>query len=648
MRLAAASVLLGAVSSVSSFSITTTTNMNHSELSSIQARLDNTWVRQLSPETPDNLQRSRKREGLVDLDDNRTKRPVFNGHYVLVRPTGLTDPQLILLSQDMADTLQLTDAELASPDFTNYVSGNLHLGDSWATPYALSIVGTKYSSNCPYGTGDGYGDGRAIAIGEFSGYELQLKGAGRTPFCRGADGRAVLRSSIREFLASEAMHHLGVPTTRALSLVVSTSDTVSRPWYTPGASLAVPTMDDPRLGQYSDDQKRQILTQLRNEKMDPNFMIREPCAITCRVSKSFCRIGHVDLFARRAQKKSMENSRTTNSRYDTSTNEWKELEAMIWHVCYREFRSEAYDPFIGSNDIAGAATALLEQSADRLSTMVTEWVRVGFAQGNFNGDNCLIGGHTMDYGPFGFMEEYFPLFAKWTGSGQHFGFLNQPSAGLANYQVLVESVVPIICAANKDEDGEADVMNEFLNKAKVIFEEKTDQMFRRKLGFDADMEVADTLMETLLPLMQKTRVDWSLFWRQLTYVARDFDYDSSTDYESMLNALISYGNSSPFYEILSPESRDQYLAWIQRWREMLVGQGDVAERMRMANPKYVLREWMMVDAYKKAQEGDTELLHDLYELIKTPYEEGTSIQQDEYYRRASESDLTKAGTAFFS
>jgi serine/tyrosine/threonine adenylyltransferase len=430
--------------------------------------------------------------------------------------------------------------------------------------------------------------------------------------------------------------------------VVSASDTVSRPWYTPGASLKVPTMDDPRLGQYSDDQKRQILTQLRNEKMDPNLMIQEPCAITCRVSKSFCRIGHVDLFARRAEKKSMENSRKTNSRYDTSTNEWKELEAMIWHACYREFRSEAYDPFIGSKDIAGAATALLEQSADRLSTMVTEWVRVGFAQGNFNADNCLIGGHTMDYGPFGFMEEYFPLFAKWTGSGQHFGFLNQPSAGLANYQVLVESVVPVICAATKDEDGEADVMNKFLNKAKVIFEEKTDRIFRRKLGFDTDVEVADILMETLDPLMRQTRVDWTLFWRQLTYVARDFDDYESTDYEAMLNTLVSYGDTSPFYDMLTPESRDQYLAWIQKWREMLAGEGDVAERMRMANPKYVLREWMMVDAYKKAEEGDTELLHDLYELIKAPYEEGTSIQQDEYYRRASESDLTKAGTAFFS
>ena len=112
--------------------------------------------------------------------------------------------------------------------------------ESWATPYALAIMGQRQSSNCPFGTGNGYGDGRAVSVGEIvnektgTRWEMQLKGGGTTPFCRGGDGRAVLRSSIREFLASEAMHALGVSTTRALSLVVSDGgDTVRRPWYNP-------------------------------------------------------------------------------------------------------------------------------------------------------------------------------------------------------------------------------------------------------------------------------------------------------------------------------------------------------------------------------------------------------------------------------
>jgi hypothetical protein len=210
-----------------------------SPLASIQ--LDNSWPRELSPETPENLKKSRDHEHLTSTDENRTRRPVFNGHFVFVKPTGLRNPEKILVSEDVAtNVLGLTKEQIESDDFVQWISGNMILEETWATPYALSIMGTRYTSNCPYGTGNGYGDGRAISIAEFNGHELQLKGAGKTPFHRGADGRAVLRSSIREFLASEAMHYLGVETTRALSLIVSRSDTVQRPWYSDDAVLKIP------------------------------------------------------------------------------------------------------------------------------------------------------------------------------------------------------------------------------------------------------------------------------------------------------------------------------------------------------------------------------------------------------------------------
>jgi uncharacterized protein YdiU (UPF0061 family) len=361
--------------------------------------LQNSWIAQLSPETPENLQKSRQIENLSDLDDNRRRRPVFNGHYVLVKPTGLSDPRLIVASSDVAENLLgLTSEQVQSDEFLQLVSGNGVLGDTWATPYALSIMGTRYTNNCPYGTGNGYGDGRAISIGEWNNYELQLKGAGKTPFARGADGRAVLRSSIREFLASESMWHLGVRTTRGLSLVVSQTDTILRPWYSEGAKLELTSEDDPRLARYSPEERRAILAQLRHEKVDPNVMIEEAAAIACRVCSSFTRVGHFDLLARRVEKSSQENFESTNKRYDTSTREYEELEQLVWHACYREFRDEAYTPFIADKDVASAATVLLERSADRLAEMVSQWIRVGFAQGNFNADNCLIGGHTVsDY-----------------------------------------------------------------------------------------------------------------------------------------------------------------------------------------------------------------------------------------------------------
>ena len=370
------------------------------------------------------------------------------------------------------------------------------------------------------------------SIGEFHGYELQLKGAGQTPFCRGADGRAVLRSSIREFLASEAMHYLGIDTTRALSLVVSKVDTIQRPWYAEGTQLQIPTPDDPRLAQYTPEQRVQILQRVRQQKADPNILITEPCAITCRVAPSFVRVGHVDLFARRAERASQENGK---ERFDTTTPEWKELEQIIWHACFREYRKEAYDPFVAQNNLVEASKVLLEESAHKLAAMVAGWLRVGFAQGNFNADNCLVGGRTMDYGPFGWMEEYHPLFAKWTGSGEHFGFLNQPSAGFANYMVLVESVAPILAAAAGD-DSPDKVVEHYQQMAQPIFQEATDRVFRVKLGFEAEYEPADTLWEELEPLMRKSRVDWTLFWRQLTYVMRDFDDMESTEFGAMLDA----------------------------------------------------------------------------------------------------------------
>lgn len=133
------------------------------------------------------------------------------------------------------------EEDVHSPAFAAYFSGDASVVpgmETWATPYALSIMGQRQVSNCPFGNGNGYGDGRAVSVGEVvvngRRWEMQLKGGGPTPFCRGADGRAVLRSSIREFLASEAMHNLNVSTTRALSLVVSQGgDVVRRPWWGP-------------------------------------------------------------------------------------------------------------------------------------------------------------------------------------------------------------------------------------------------------------------------------------------------------------------------------------------------------------------------------------------------------------------------------
>ena len=233
--------------------------------------------------------------------------------------------------------------------------------------------------------------------------------------------------------------------------------------------------------------------------------------------------------------------------------------------------------------------------------------------------------------------------------------MNQPSAGLANYQVLVTSVYPVIAAArDEDDDTATKSMNDIIAKAQVTFQQKLDEMFRMKLGLNEDSDVGDDLWETLQPLMRKSRVDWTLFWRQLTYVAKDHaDMDTSTkaDYEDVMTTLEGTGDSSPFYEPLSPELRREWLAWLEQWSisldqsQLLEGAYD---RMRTVNPKFVLREWMLVDAYTAAGNDDMKPLHELYELIQHPYDEGSQQDVKEYYRRAPDQSLTTGGTAFMS
>jgi uncharacterized protein YdiU (UPF0061 family) len=627
---------------------TTTTAIDQpfvSSLQDIQNALDNSWPRQLNAETPEHLQKSRQLEHLPEEDDNRRKRPVYNGHFVLVKPTGLPDARLVLTSESLAtQTLHLDPQLLKQDDFCQFVAGNTVLAETWATPYALSIMGQRYTNNCPYGTGNGYGDGRAISIAEFAGHELQLKGAGTTPFHRGADGRAVFRSSIREFLASEAMFALGVSTTRALSLVVSMSLTVQRPWYSDNAVLQLPAIDDPRLAKYSPEEKQALLQQLRHQqKADPNILQSEPCAITCRVAPSFLRIGHLDLMARRVRAEVLQGKK--NSPFVTKSLAQQELEQLIWHACYREFKTMAYDPFIESNDLESAARVLLEESRQNIANMVADWIRVGFAQGNFNADNCLVAGRTMDYGPFGWMDEYHPLFAKWTGSGTHFGFMNQPNAALANYQVLVESVQ---AAFDKDED----FVDEFVQPD--VFQQALDRMFRTKLGFPEDADVADELWESLEPLLRKSRTDWTLFWRELTYLVNDTTFQDKTASELMERFLSSPTipeDHSIFYEPPSSELIEEWTQWLGQWKDAVVAvdtTSDSLKRMYQVNPKYVLREWMLVDCYEKASQGDESELHRLYSLIQHPYEEGTTDEQEQYYRKAPLEVLTKGGTGFMS
>ncbi|MEN4044988.1 protein adenylyltransferase SelO family protein [Sulfurimonas sp. NWX367] len=522
-------------------------------------------------------------------------RQVFSGHYVPVKPTPIENPVYIAHSKTFFKELGLHDDLAASEDFIRMFSGDTsHLKEplrrtGWATGYALSIYGTEYYEQCPFKTGNGYGDGRAISVfeGVINGkrWEMQLKGGGRTPYCRGADGRAVLRSSVREFLAQEHMYALGVPTSRSLSLYMSKTQTVRRPWFMNGS--------------YS---------------RDPEVMIEENVAITTRVAPSFLRVGQLELFARRARK-------------NEHPKAMEELEMLVLHLIERE-----YSDVIDKNLPLEEKTVLLAREfRSRLTSLVVNWIRVGYCQGNFNGDNCAAGGFTLDYGPFGFIDMFDPSYQPWTGGGAHFSFLNQPQAGEQNFKMFCKALQPLL----KADEKQSKQLDEIMNGFSKVMQAKMIQMWTAKLGlktFDA------ALFNELITLMMETSVDYTLFFRELS------------DIPDNISAIAKsfYGDSLYDQKIIK-----SWTEWLEKWKANInidtpESRKKLSKEMKQTNPKYILREWFLVPAYKKAQEGDYSLIKELQEVMNDPYSEQSSETEDKYYREKPAELFDVAGISHVS
>jgi uncharacterized protein YdiU (UPF0061 family) len=506
-------------------------------------------------------------------------RQVFSGHYVPVNPTPIENPEYVAHGKHLFRELGLADSLTQSDDFVRLFSGDLsHVPEpmrktGWACGYALSIYGNEYTQQCPFQTGNGYGDGRAISVLEavINGqrWEMQLKGAGRTPYCRGADGRAVLRSSVREFLAQEHMHALGVPTSRSLSLYVSKTEKVRRPWYSEGS-----------------------------RSIDPDVLISEPVAISTRVAPSFVRVGQLELFSRRARKQEHPQA-------------MEELEKIVLHLIDRE-----YDDVIDQQLTTAAKVVLLaHEFRTRLTSLVANWIRVGYCQGNFNSDNCAAGGFTLDYGPFGFCDAFDPQFQPWTGGGQHFSFLNQPAAAERNFHSFCSAVRPLL-AGHQDCLRQLD---EIQNEFPKVMQGQMEQMWAAKLGldaFDAD------LFRELATLMMQTPVDYTLFFRELSLVPDDIEPLKKSFYKG------------PTYEA-DPEGMDKrWSAWLTSWKSMTRpgSPEQLSSQMKLVNPKYSLREWFVVPAYQQAAAGNYALLRELQEVMTQPYAEQSKDVEEKYYR----------------
>lgn len=482
----------------------------------------------------------------ADQIEGPSRRQVEEACFSYVFPVHPSNPSLIHASEEMLKELDIEEEK--SVEFLNIVSGNSSLANF--KPYAMCYGGHQFGNWAGQ-----LGDGRAINIAEIEvkdkPWVLQLKGAGPTPYSRGADGFAVLRSSIREYLCSEAMFHLGIPTTRALSLVL-TGDKVVRDILYNGNPA------------------------------------EEKGAIVCRVAPSFIRFGNFEIFA---------------SRQDHKT-----LQELVDYTI-RHFYSHLGNP---SKE---TYLAFFREVVYTTKRMILDWQRVGFVHGVMNTDNLSILGLTIDYGPYGWLEDYNPDWTPNTTDSEHrrYRYGNQPSIGLWNLTRLANAIYPLI--------EEAEPLEAILKEYQFSFQEEYLMMMLSKIGVFEVEDGDKRLINDLQILLTKSEVDMTLFFRNLNL----FNEENPADFIAQIikDAYLTE-------KVFNPHKKE-WSSWLHNYAERLSIQKILKEerlqKMNNINPKYVLRNYMAQLAIDAADKGDYSVIDELYQLLKKPYEEQPEMQK---------------------
>jgi uncharacterized protein YdiU (UPF0061 family) len=489
----------------------------------------------------------------ADASAENRPRQVADAAYSRVTPAATEAPSLLAVSEEMLDVLGI-DAEEATGDradrFAAVFTGNELLAGM--DPHAMAYAGHQFGNFAGQ-----LGDGRAITLGEVvtpthGRQTLQLKGAGPTPYSRTADGLAVLRSSIREFLCSEAMHHLGVPTTRALSLSL-TGNKVMRDMFYDGR---------PAL---------------------------EPGAVVCRVAPSFIRFGNFELFA------------------------WRQDADNLRRLA--DYTIRTHFPELGEPSPSGYTPETyaewFAEISRRTVDMVVHWQRVGFVHGVMNTDNMSIHGLTIDYGPYGWLEDYDPGWTPNTTDNQfkRYRYGAQPSICQWNLTQLANALHPLIEDVEPLQAG----LELFVDR----FNTQWPAMMAAKLGLaDFDPDADKELIEALTGILPAIETDMTVFFRRLA------DVPSGTDDADALLAPLIDAYYSP--DELTGDVRAVTIGWLRDYSAR-VGRGgrtdtDRRTAMNAVNPAYVLRNYLAQLAIDASEQGDHAMIGDLLDVLRRPYE----------------------------
>ncbi len=508
-----------------------------------------------------------------DPEQENYRRRVKSACYSFVEPTPVKKPSLLAYSEDMLSQLNLDASSVEHQDFVQIFAGNqLH---KQMQPYAMCYGGHQFGNWAGQ-----LGDGRAIVLGDVVNphgqrWSLQLKGAGATPYSRTADGLAVLRSSLREFLCSEAMYHLGVPTTRALSLVL-TGEQVLRDMFYDG---------------------------------HPEY---EPGAIVCRAAPSFIRFGNFQIL-------------TAQGDIDT-------LKKLAGYCIQTDF------PHLGGPSVE-TYIKWFEEICTRTADMIVHWQRVGFVHGVMNTDNMSILGLTIDYGPYGWLEDYDP---DWTpnttdAQGRRYRFGQQAQIAHWNLLQLAEAIYPLI---NQTEPLEA-----ALQHYADYYRQNSLNMFAAKLGFNSSSKDIQQLHNDLEKLLRQVETDMTLFYRALA----NLDPVCKTPFSN--NDLDDLFKHSWYQENqITDGYRLNLNSWLEQYRGLVRQSGlqddERKQLMNSTNPKFVLRNYLAQQAIDGLEQGDDSILRDLMKAMQAPYEE--QPEYDQYCKKRPEWARQRPGCSMLS
>ncbi|HIA08944.1 MAG TPA: YdiU family protein [Chromatiaceae bacterium] len=452
-------------------------------------------------------------------------------YYSRVRPTPLQAPVLTSFSRSAAELIDLDVDALRSAEFVAFINGDEDCAG--ADPLAMLYAGHQFGHYVQQ-----LGDGRAILLAQVrnqrgESWDLQVKGGGKTPYSRDGDGRAVLRSTIREYLCSEAMHALGIPTTRALCVFSSPED-------------------------------------VYRERIETG-------ALLVRMAPSHVRFGSFEVFYYRQQ--------------------YEQLAPLADHVI-----DEHFPELVGNDD---RYLRWLERVIDLTASLIAQWQAVGFAHGVMNTDNMSVLGLTLDYGPFGFLDQYDPEFICNHSDYQgRYAFAKQPSVALWNLSCFAQSILPLL---SPEPEAAGEMALALLKTYQSRYDQYRDQQMANKLGLRTSETDDPELGRRLLLLMAKDQVDYTISFRSLS----SFSPGSESDLRDQFRDRDAFDDWAKVYGArLQRENSDDH---------------ERRQAMDAVNPAIVLRNYLAQTAIAQAEAGDFSEVDHLMRALSRPYDNDADV-----------------------